>query len=275
MRIFPLFYLILAVAAILNIPPVRETLTWHLLYLSNIYFAIRGDYNDSVSHLWSLAVEEQFYLVWPWLILFLPKKLLLPGIISVIFIGPAFRLISIMLGLNQVAIWVLTPSYLDILGLGSLLAYLNQQEQSSLFEKRFTKACLFIGCFLLLLIQILNRQYNNTIVDKVLGETAIGMICTWLVAQTAKGFSGIIAKVLEFPAVVYLGKISYGIYLIHLFTPYLIHQAFDILGLSAYSSKPIIMPVLSTLITLILAMISWHFFEKKINDLKKFFPYIN
>ncbi|MBW4610121.1 MAG: acyltransferase family protein [Hassallia sp. WJT32-NPBG1] len=129
------------------------------------------------------------------------------------------------------------------------------------------------GCFLLLLIQILNRKYDITIVEKVIGETAMGMICTWLVAKAAKGFSGILAKVLEFPALVYLGKISYGIYLIHLFTPSLIHQVFDIFGLSAYSSKPMITPVLSTVMTLILAIISWHFFEKKINDFKKLFPY--
>jgi len=74
LRIFPLFYFVLAAAAVLNIGPVRDTFAWHATYLSNIYFYLRGDWHGSVSHLWSLAVEEQFYLVWPLLILCAPER---------------------------------------------------------------------------------------------------------------------------------------------------------------------------------------------------------
>ncbi|MGH7999853.1 MAG: acyltransferase family protein, partial [Brasilonema sp.] len=49
LRLIPLYYAILFLAALINIPPVRETLAWHIPYLSNIYFAIKGDFHASVS----------------------------------------------------------------------------------------------------------------------------------------------------------------------------------------------------------------------------------
>lgn len=274
LRIFPLFYTTLALAAILNIPPVRQTIVWHILYLSNVYFAIQGNFPISISHLWSLAVEEQFYLLWPWLVLFLPKRAILPAIIFLIFIGPLFRLVGVMVNLNEVAIWVLTPGSLDSLGLGSLLAYLkHREEQLNGLTEKIIKVCFLTGFPLLLLVQTLEHIAPNMITSTIFGDISLGLTFTWLVAQAAEGFRGITGKALEFTPLVYLGKISYGIYVIHLFIPYLINKAIHLLGLTSYSSKPVIVILLSTAVTLILAMISWHFLEKPINNFKKFFPY--
>jgi peptidoglycan/LPS O-acetylase OafA/YrhL len=130
LRLFPLYYATLTLTALVNIPPVRETIGWHIPYLSNIYFAIRGDWHGSVSHFWSLAVEEQFYLLWPLVILFTPKKILAPTIFFVILSGAFFRLTVTAFGLNEIAIWTLMPSCLDTLGLGSLLAYLTYRQET-------------------------------------------------------------------------------------------------------------------------------------------------
>ena len=88
LRIFPLFYAVLFAAALLNIRPVRETLLWHVSYLSNLQMALAGGWSGPVSHFWSLAVEEQFYLLWPCLILFLPRKYLLWAILIAIATAP-------------------------------------------------------------------------------------------------------------------------------------------------------------------------------------------
>ena len=92
LRIFPLYYFVLAVAAIADVTNVRETLLWNVTYLSNVYFFTRGHWAGPVSHFWSLAVEELFYLVWPWLILFTPRRFLMRLIICLIIIGPLFRI---------------------------------------------------------------------------------------------------------------------------------------------------------------------------------------
>src|SRR4029450_13372172 len=61
LRIFPLYYTTLAVTALMAIPPVRETMVWHITYLSNVYFSIQGRFHGPIRHFWSLSVEEQFY----------------------------------------------------------------------------------------------------------------------------------------------------------------------------------------------------------------------
>ncbi len=246
------------------------------MYLSNVYFAIRGYFHGNVSHFWSLAVEEQFYLVWPWLVLFLPKRALLPTILILIFIGPLFRLIGFMVNLNQLAIWVLTPGLLDTFGLVSLLAYLKHREDKlSVSTKNLIKACFLVGVPLLLLTETLGHIDGYRLAGNVLRNTALALTFTWLIARASEGFRGFIGEALEFRPVVYLGKISYGIYVIHPFTPYLVGKVLYIFGLSGYSSKPILMVPLSTGITVIVAMISWHFLERPINHLKRFFQYTN
>ncbi|MFN6481905.1 MULTISPECIES: acyltransferase [unclassified Nostoc] len=273
LRLFPLFYLIIAITAIVNIPPVRETIGWHISYLSNIYFAIKGSFDGSISHFWSLAVEEQFYLLWPWFILFSSKKLLLPILVLIILVGPLFRLLATHIGLNEVAVWVLTPSVLDILGLGSLLAYLkHRKEIFNISQEKIVKVFFIIGIILLLLGKIFKRIDNNIIFEIVFSDTALALIFTWLVAEASIGFKGIVGSILESQPLVYLGKISYGIYLIHLFTLYEVSKVFQKLELS-FSGSAIVIAIFSTIATIIIASVSWHFLEKPIIELKRFFNY--
>lgn len=77
LRIFPLFYLVLLVSAVINLQGFRDGLWWHAAYLSNVYFAAGGNAGATI-HFWSLSVEEQFYLIWPWLILYVPRAWLPP-----------------------------------------------------------------------------------------------------------------------------------------------------------------------------------------------------
>src|ERR1019366_1480642 len=94
LRIFPLFYMTLALMALVGVRPIRQTLLWHLTYLSNVYFFRQGGWQlatSNISHFWSLAVEEQFYLVWPYLMIFLPVRRLRPVVLSLIVLAPVFR----------------------------------------------------------------------------------------------------------------------------------------------------------------------------------------
>ena len=83
LRIFPLFYGTLAVLVVIGISEVRDSWIWHVSYLSNVHFAMLGWFPRHISHLWSLAVEEQFYLVWPFVIVLTPARLLLPALTAI------------------------------------------------------------------------------------------------------------------------------------------------------------------------------------------------
>ena len=126
LRIFPLYYVALAIAWYGEVWGAREGMAWHAAYLSNVHFflvnaAQPGVWGGHVAHLWSLAVEEQFYLVWPWVILFAPRRWL-PGIaLGMAAVGPVFR--SVVFGLtgNDLAP-VLPLGCVDSLALGAYLA---------------------------------------------------------------------------------------------------------------------------------------------------------
>jgi peptidoglycan/LPS O-acetylase OafA/YrhL len=62
LRIFPLYYFVIAVAVLINLGPAREALGWMLSYTLNIYMGYHGAYLEYFAHFWTLAVEEQYYL---------------------------------------------------------------------------------------------------------------------------------------------------------------------------------------------------------------------
>jgi peptidoglycan/LPS O-acetylase OafA/YrhL len=125
LRIFPAYYLTLGLTSLSLWPIVRETLPWHAGYASNFYLASLGAWRDTVSHLWTLSVEEQFYLLWPLVVLLVPRRRLLRVVIGVVVAAPLFRLATFAAGAPELWRVVLLPSCMDALGLGALLACLE------------------------------------------------------------------------------------------------------------------------------------------------------
>ena len=85
LRQSPIYYLTLAVTSI-GFNQVRSVFFLHLTYTTNIMTLFRGEWDQTSSHLWTLS-EEQFYLIWPCVMLFLPKKHLLKAIFITIVLG--------------------------------------------------------------------------------------------------------------------------------------------------------------------------------------------
>src|SRR6185437_13919219 len=74
LRIFPLYFVTIFFLFFINYKNTREIFPWLVTFSSNIYQSIHNVYVDDFNHFWSLAVEEQFYLFWPWLIILIPTK---------------------------------------------------------------------------------------------------------------------------------------------------------------------------------------------------------
>jgi peptidoglycan/LPS O-acetylase OafA/YrhL len=259
LRIFPLYFGVLLVAVALNSPGMRGEALWHGTYLSNVRMAFLGEKIPGTLF-WSLAVEEQFYLVWPWIILWVPRRRLLAVLVAVVCVAPIYRALGHELGLNIFALRFLPFGCLDTLGAGSLLGYVwHDRGPESPALRRLSAAFLGVGLPLFLLGLLL----PNHVLGLALGNLGDGLFFGWIVSRAAR--AGGRPSVLGNRAVMYVGTISYGIYVLHPFVQgVVVHY-----GLDAFLPPPA-RPVLWFCAVLLVATCSWRFYERPIGRLKRF-----
>jgi peptidoglycan/LPS O-acetylase OafA/YrhL len=274
LRIFPIYYVALLFAFLLGIEGARTSTGWHLAYLSNWYFVFRSGFGGPLSHLWSLSVEEQFYLVWPWFALFLPSRLLGWTIVLMISSGPLSRLLISAAGVSGPAVYIATPVVLDALGLGCLLAYLSNRPK---LAERVANWALVSGLLLIGLQLIERRIVLPAALEFAIDRLGWRAVCVWIVYRASLGLgNGLVGRFLRFRPLVYIGTISYGIYLIHNF----VLPALWIIERHYYLHLPVphrpglghffLVAGLST----IAASVSWVLLERPLNRLKDAFPYV-
>jgi peptidoglycan/LPS O-acetylase OafA/YrhL len=266
LRIFPVYYLTLFIVAGIGIGAARPTLPWHLAYLSNVYFALHG-WNGAISHLWSLSVEEQFYLLWPWLILFLPRRALPRVIAGAIAVGPLFRSICVLSGVNEIAIEVLPFGCLDLLAFGALLAYLRWTDAPPRWLPLAAAMALPVAVAL-----EAARLYDVAVQPEiVLGRVARGLFFGWVVMGAADGFGGLAGRILELRPLAAIGRVSYAIYLFHNFANELARKLFQYALAMPFPESPAVQRLITVGGTLAAAAISWRYFEGPINRFKERF----
>ena len=272
LRIFPLYYGV--VFALLLANRLESSLPIHLTYTSNIYMGLTGQ-SISASHFWSLCVEEQFYLFWPFIILFTPKKHLLRTMLSLIVFSLLFRVFSLAMGLPWQSMYLLTAN-LDCLSAGAILAmfWRDQHLISSIAKK--TAVMGWLGLTTLVVLIILSIMFPQPAgygfkLRYIFQNLIYAVLFSNIVYHSAIGYSGYIGKLLNLSAMKYIGRISYGLYVYHPF-PFAV-LTLICLELNIFKPEGWIHIFASLVITVIAASISWHFFEAPINNLKRFFPY--
>jgi peptidoglycan/LPS O-acetylase OafA/YrhL len=275
LRIFPAYYFTLFGAAALALPTVRESFVWHVSYMSNYYYARLGIWEGPVSHFWSLAVEEQFYLIWPFVILFTPRRYLLGVLISTLFVGPLTRFWLITSTANTVTMSVPLPSCVDSLGSGAILAWIWQADPVVAPRARsLPKLALWFGVVggaALLGLHLLDTGWR---IRLALTDTAGALMFVGIVDFTARGVPGRLGRILEARPIVYIGTISYGVYLYHNFIAVLARSEESYRLRLHFPEGGGTLPFLYALaVTLLLATISWHVIERPLNRLKKHFAY--
>ncbi len=257
LRIFPVYYLILLLCYCFDYPSVAASLPWNLTYTSNFYHLQINDWTGSTSHFWSLAIEEQFYMLWAPIILFFNKKQVYSFIWSLIIIGIGSRFyLNTFQTLPYIANIVFTPCSLDTLGIGALFGYYWRYEP--LLAKHFLNHKYFFIIAVLLFGAITGLGYCNINYWYILGyRTSISLVCLFLIGWSAEGWQGNWKRFFEHRFLIYLGKISYGFYLIHPFVPKICSFASNSTHLMLYF-----------IVTVALASLSFFCFEQPINALK-------
>lgn len=238
LRIFPVFYAVLAVAWLLNIGPVRQTFTWHISYLTNAYLFRRHDWHGSISHLWSLAVEQQFYVLWPFVILTVPDRWRTTVIAGAMAAAPLSRL---WIGGPMTS--VLPTSCLDSLGAGALLAIPTA-------AARARRLGAIIGIPVLAAAWWLGPVGHDVVLREILVDVGVSLTAMSVVGTAASTHRW---TVLGSRPMRWLGTISYGAYLIHGFAPYLAGRSIAGFTGLAWPLRTAILVV----VTLVAAQLSW------------------
>jgi peptidoglycan/LPS O-acetylase OafA/YrhL len=282
LRIFPLYYFALAVAWYGRVSGAREGIAWHAAYLSNVHFflvnAVRhGQWGGHVGHFWSLAVEEQFYLVWPWVILF-ASRCWLPGIaLGMAAVGPIFRLVVFSTTGNDITP-ILPFGCIDSLALGAYLAMTVAPEfESHPLVRPIGATALWSGVLLFGAYQAAEQTEGFWVFRLVSFDLAVALAGVWLVARAAEGMGGLAGRALELAPLRYLGTISYGIYVYHNMLPELLPRVARRLGypdlLASLGDETLPYLLFYGAASIAIAAISWHLFEGPINRLKARFEY--
>ena len=270
LRLLPAYFLALGVAAAVNLPGIREEFPWHALQLTNFYFGAHPDHENfsAAGHLWSLSMEWQYYLVWPFVVLFSGRRLLLAIILGTI---AATTLIEVYDGLvPSIIITANLPSSLASLAIGALLAYGRFYDWNLAWISR--------AFWPVVAIFILGKSAYalgfGLIGDRLGPATslALNLIFVFTVHFASKGITGWPALFLNDRRAQYLGVISYGIYLYHQFIIEGWVKANTALGLPEMKWG-IRFTVCIAIVSIAVAALSWRFFEKPINDLRHRFQY--
>ncbi|MCA8998212.1 MAG: acyltransferase [Planctomycetaceae bacterium] len=247
---------------------------WYWIYGQNWLYAFRQSWPQErvLSHFWSLAIEEQFYLVWPFIVCVLCRRKLLWTCLTLSACALVWRICLLTEGVPGVVTYVSTFTRLDSLCAGAMMAILIREPGTvrrwGPWLPKLAGTCVVLLLGTDLLFPVLSSQSFSaySVGHSLLAVTYAMVIGAAMVVPSqhllARGFSA-------WPLLT-LGKYSYAIYVVHRF----VHsgvQRFDWTALPEPIQGGVIFAA-TVLGSLGVAMVSWYLLEQPFLKLKQFFP---
>jgi peptidoglycan/LPS O-acetylase OafA/YrhL len=277
LRIWPLHWgfitIMLGIHCVLHRDTIKDGVGFwmsHALFTNNVVVSTIGFERRLAftSHLWTISLEEQFYAIIPLVVtgvlncMVTTRKLLITlGVVILLLMGIRFSC-----GLLQIShpfIWVL-PIRADSIAFGMALGL--GVFQNCLIGLRGI-GCFSFGCGVLALaanmpsLEVIGWQ-------QVFGYTLVDFGCVLLVAGLMEG--SFVAKVFACQTFRYLGKISFGLYVYHLFALAGAKRIAEIIGLN----RPWVEFSIGACLTVLCASLSYHLFERRFLLLKERFAWV-
>lgn len=281
LRILPLYYVSLSLFLFIAAPLTDTRLHWDY-YLDNQFFIwthlqnwlyiFRNPGNAEIlNHYWSLAVEEQFYIFWPLVILVLKKPRRLLYFISLLLaIVILFRLGLWLYKIETLFYYNLyTFTRIDGICIGCLVALLAHLNFYSI--RKYTTSIVIGFALANFLFFFINREFDYSFPYLALvGYTTFGMIFGLLVYETVTRETPLLNRVLDTALLRFFGRISYGLYIFH-WPVYLLTRSYCTPALEQELGKNAGQIAISIAATLLAILISWssrRYFEKHFLSLK-------
>ena len=270
LRIFPLYYLFVigAFVAFSGNPGFREgagSPLWYLFHLGNIP---EGLLDKPVPYwlapVWSLAIEEQFYLTFPLLVYVLDRRRLTMVLIAMVALAPIIRLATMMAMPDHERVqYMFTPCRIDTIAFGCLLGIVVRtiDLERWRYPAQVMALCAMPGVIVLAVASGLER---TSPFDRVFGYSLVAVGCASVIALVVLARGARSTAVLRWSPLTYLGKLCFGLYLLHRPADTIV-SAFA--GQVGFEGALRLMP-LKLAVAVVLATISWRVFERPFLRLK-------
>jgi peptidoglycan/LPS O-acetylase OafA/YrhL len=285
LRICPLYYAVLFVLfGVLPLVPalypagLADSAThvgWLLTYTSNVFLALKRTWAlPYVGHFWSLAVEEHFYLIWPFLVCFLSLDALVVACVVGSVGALALRMVLATSGAGDIAVLVLTPCRLDALFIGALIAILQQRIglPALVTAARRALAPLAVAVLALSTWNLL-RGTLVAIVLPARGSALALFFASLILVSVGAPPSSALGRLFASPALRFFGRYSYGLYVFHGIVAYaMFDRGFDrILNerLGSHAGGMVALAVLGIGGSVAMSVASYELFEKRFLTLKE------
>jgi peptidoglycan/LPS O-acetylase OafA/YrhL len=296
LRIFPVYYALLFFLIVIlpylpgfradaDLTKLRHHQLEYWTYLCNIAVSLhplvdRGNY---VGQLWSLAVEEQFYLVWPALVLLLGRRRLGVFCVLCIIAAPIIRY-GLVHGAvpqmhNTLAAFTLMPARMDALTIGGLVAVIAAEP--SLLRRALPWMKVAGASAALFLAVLFLKRGGLSGFDEpvlVLGFSALAVTFAAFLTLVIGGSPGSLQAMCKARVLTFFGQYSYGLYIVRFVIMEQLVKRF-----SRHGGLPVVLgsslpagvgfAALGIGLSVVLAWLSWHLFEKHFLKLKRFVPY--
>ena len=271
LRIFPLYYAYLGSMILIYYPyskwrvgepyQIDSHFLWYLAYASNIFWNPLDD--PGLTHLWSLAIEEQFYLVWPLVVFFTPRRWLLSVCVLGFFASFASRVGMTLAHCDYYNIYALTPCRMDALLIGAAAGII---ELKSVDRHRLNRVIQPLLAVATLVLVAFMAQYGWRGQDQsvhTVGWSLVALVFAVFVFWAATAGSG--NWLLNASWLRLIGKYSYGIYMFNMIVRFSVARHLP----NSTLMQRLVMIGVSLVGTAICTAISWHFIELPFLRLKR------
>jgi peptidoglycan/LPS O-acetylase OafA/YrhL len=199
-------------------------LAFPMLWFAYIFFAADlvapfvNNGGDPVGVIWSLAIEEHFYIFWPFAVQFLEARQLIRLLTALLVLGPLARAMITPFTHSSWVVYYMTPFRLDGIATGSLLALLWESERVKARIRPWAAPAFFVAitclCGGMVLFPSFKRLANSAVFNS-LGYSLVVLAAASFIGYTLLHENATVTKLLSLPPLTFLGRISYGVYLFH------------------------------------------------------------
>jgi peptidoglycan/LPS O-acetylase OafA/YrhL len=288
LRIFPLYYAVLLVLFFVfpQVPSLYPAelqessrhQAWVWSYGVNLFVALRGSWAlPYISHLWSLAVEEHFYLLWPFVVGLASRDALLRICGGCVLLSLVLRIILLLAGVNEISVQVLTPCRLDSLCIGGFLAIASRFDRYGPLMRTARSALPILAASILLVFVWCATTRLFLAVFHPIRELLIALFfgALLIVCVTARP-SDRVGRFFTHPAMRFFGKYSYGIYVFQGIIAYYLHDHMQIVNamsgrIGSHLLAVLLQAAVGVGLSILIAVVSYEWFEKPFLRLKRWF----